>query len=262
MKMKSFYQYITEIFDNPYKWRGGNVAKGSITPKTSGIRENYVFKTADGGLIELTASHFWMTAGEKYIQALMPMTMEKEGHAPTASEIAEGIGIKSRGVVHRYLRALEAENVLHLLPKKHRNIQLLEGVLQGPAANQPLSLIGAIAAGQPIEAIVDHDPINIADIFLGENRYALRVKGDSMIDEGIFDGDIVVCEHARSASNGQIVVAIIDSNQATLKRIYHNPGERTVMLMPENKSLKPMVYPASRVQVQGIYIGLFRIAGF
>ena len=115
---------------------------------------------------------------------------------------------------------------------------------------------------QPIEAIVDHDPINIADIFLGENRYALRVKGDSMIDEGIFDGDIVVCEHARSASNGQIVVAIIDSNQATLKRIYHNPGERTVMLMPENKSLKPMVYPASRVQVQGIYIGLFRIAGF
>jgi hypothetical protein len=92
MKMKSFYQYITEIFDNPYKWRGGNVAKGSITPKNSGIRENYVFKTADGGLIELTASHFWMTAGEKYIQALMPMTMEKEGHAVAIAFIKETQG--------------------------------------------------------------------------------------------------------------------------------------------------------------------------
>ena len=87
--MKSFNQYITEVFDNPYKWRGGNVAKGSITPKNSGIRENYVFKTADGGLIELTASHFWMAAGEKYIQALMSMTMEKEGHAVAIAFIKE-----------------------------------------------------------------------------------------------------------------------------------------------------------------------------
>ena len=90
--MKSFNQYITEVFDNPYKWRGGNVAKGSITPKTSGIRENYVFKTADGGLIELTASHFWRAAGEKYIQALMSMTMEKEGHAVAIAFSKENAG--------------------------------------------------------------------------------------------------------------------------------------------------------------------------
>ena len=75
--MKSFKHYITEVFDNPYKWRGGGVAKGSITPNTDGIPEEYVFKTSDGGLIELTASHFWMPAGEK----LSFMVVEKEGHA-------------------------------------------------------------------------------------------------------------------------------------------------------------------------------------
>jgi len=75
--MKSFKHYITEVFDNPYKWRGGHVAKGSITPNNDGIPEDYAFKTSDGGLIELTASHFWMPAGEK----LSFMTVEKEGHA-------------------------------------------------------------------------------------------------------------------------------------------------------------------------------------
>ena len=96
--MKSFNQYITEVFDNPYKWRGGNVAKGSITPKTSGIRENYVFKTADGGLIELTASHFWRAAGLKIspqglgIVDIPDMTVEKEGHAVAIAFIKETQG--------------------------------------------------------------------------------------------------------------------------------------------------------------------------
>ena len=77
---KSVY-YITEVFDNPYKWRGGNVAKGSITPKNSGIPEDYVFKTSDGGLIELTASHFWMTTGTRFSASSGVLTVEKEGHA-------------------------------------------------------------------------------------------------------------------------------------------------------------------------------------
>jgi len=89
--MKSFYQYITEVFDNPYKWRGGNVAKGSITPKTSGIRENYVFKTADGGRIELTASHFWRAAGLKFSD-IPDMTAEKEGHAVAIAFSKENAG--------------------------------------------------------------------------------------------------------------------------------------------------------------------------
>lgn len=186
--------------------------------------------------------------------------VERHGHAPTASEIADGIGIKSRGVVHRYLRALESENLITLLPHRHRNISLVTLDTQQDRAANDLQLIGSIAAGQPIEAVVDQDPINLADLFLGENRYALRVKGDSMIEEGIFDGDIVVCEHTRTAVNGQIVVALIDGQQATLKRFYHDGASATVTLMPANQALKPMRYPADRVTVQGIYIGLLRIA--
>jgi repressor LexA len=180
-----------------------------------------------------------------------------EGHAPTAGEIAQGIGITSRGVVHRNLRALEAAGLLTLTPHRHRNIQLEVTASNEPLAARTLPLIGAIAAGQPIEAIIDHDPINLADIFLGENRYALRVKGDSMIDEGIFNGDIVVCEHARMAANGQIVVALIDQQHATLKHIHYEKNE--IVLLPANQTLKPMRYAAERVEVQGIYIGLFRM---
>ncbi len=185
--------------------------------------------------------------------------IETKGHAPTTAEIAEGIGIKSRGVVHRYIKALQDAGLIQLSPKRHRNIELTTKQLTMPQqqSNQ-LPLIGAIAAGQPIEAIIDHDPINVVDMFLGENRYALRVKGESMIDEGICDGDIVVCEHSNSANNGQIVVALIDNESATLKRLYHE-GDNTITLVPANQKLKPMTYDADRITVQGLYVGLLRI---
>lgn len=173
-------------------------------------------------------------------------------YSPTAAEIAQGIGIKSRGVVHRYLKALEASGLISLLPKRHRNIQLLEAPL-----SQSLPLVGTIAAGQPIEAISENESIDVFNVFLGFNRYALRVKGDSMIDEGIFDGDVIVCERAQAAQNGQIVVALLDHEQATLKRLFHNP-DRTITLQPANPAHKPMIYSAHRVEVQGIFVGLLR----
>ena len=177
----------------------------------------------------------------------------KHHYAPTAAEIAEGIGIKSRGVVHRYLKALVNQGYIRLLPKRHRNIQL---ILNDTSTSIPL--VGSIAAGRPIEAIEQHEAVDVASVFLGANRYALRVKGDSMIDEGIFDGDIVVCERRESAEEGQIVVALVDQEEATLKRLYHG-RDNTITLKPANPSHQPMTYPAERVAVQGIYIGLLRI---
>ena len=120
-----------------------------------------------------------------------------------------------------------------------------------------LPLLGRIAAGQPIEAISDQRSVDIANIFLRENHYALQVKGDSMIEEGIFDGDVVVCKHANVADDGQIVVALVDDREATLKRLRRNQ-DRSVTLFPANPHLQPMTYPADRVQVQGIYVGLLR----
>ncbi len=175
-------------------------------------------------------------------------------YSPTVAEIALGIGITSRGVVHRYLRALEKAGKIELLPKRHRNIRIIS---ENEAAKE-LPLMGSIAAGRPIEAIGEQESISVADVFLGENRYALRVKGDSMIEEGIFDGDIIVCESSDTAENGQIVVALVDQQEATLKRLQRNSDQKTISLLPANQRLEPMVYSADRVQVQGIYIGLIR----
>ncbi len=176
-------------------------------------------------------------------------------YAPTTAEIAKGIGIKSRGVVHRYLRALNEAGHIAMTPKRHRNIRLKRNLTQ----TTTLPLVGVIAAGCPIEAIEQHESIDVADVFLGDNRYMLRVKGVSMIEEGIFDGDLVVCEKSQTAETGQIVVALIDQQEATLKRVQHNQ-DHTITLLPANANLKPMVYAADRVEIQGIFIGLLRFA--
>ena len=177
-------------------------------------------------------------------------------YAPTAAEIAQGIGIHSRGVVHRNLKALAKFGCIQLTPNRHRNICLLTSNLSTPRATLPL--LGVIAAGQPIEVIEQHETIDVANIFLGNEHFALRVKGDSMIEEGIFDGDLVVCKRTEQAKNRQIVVALIDSHEATLKRFQHGPTGM-VTLLPANENLKPQVYPAHKVQIQGLYIGLLRI---
>lgn len=195
-----------------------------------------------------------LTLSQRKTYAFIQKFFGENDYAPTAAEIAQGIGIKSRGVVHRYLKALASEGLIRLLPKRHRNIQLVASSLM--CADQ-LPLMGVIAAGQPIEAIEQHEAVDVASIFLGPNRYALKVQGDSMIDEGIFDGDIVVCERSTTARDGQIVVALVDHDQATLKRLYHNT-DKTVTLVPSSPRHKPMVYDEAQVAVQGIYIGLLR----
>lgn len=185
--------------------------------------------------------------------------IHKNDYAPTAAEIADGIGIKSRGVVHRYLKILQNAGLIALTPKRHRNISLLCNSLDTAKANRELPLVGSIAAGKPIEAIAQNETIDVMNVFLGDNRFALRVKGDSMIDDGIHDGDIIVCEKSDNADDGQIVVALIDEQEATLKRLQRGSSQ-TVTLHPSNPSLKPMVYPADQVQIQGIYIGLLRFS--
>ena len=176
----------------------------------------------------------------------------RHNSSPSISEVAEGIGIKSRGVVHRYVKALAENKLLNLLPNRRRNIELT-----GSEPLTHLPILGYIAAGKPIEAISHEESINLAGVFLGEDRFALKVKGDSMIDEGIFDGDIVVCQKTEAAKNGQIVVALIDNQEATLKRIQVNP-DNTVALIPANASHAPMIFDASRVSIQGLFIGLLR----
>jgi repressor LexA len=185
----------------------------------------------------------------------------RHGHGPLLSEIALGIGIQSKGTAHRYVQSLAGRGLIQLHAGRHRGITLNLSPEPGPAiasdhANT-LPLLGRIAAGLPIEAIPDQDNVNLSDFFMGPNRYILKVQGESMIEAGILDGDMVVIEQCDHAANGEIVVALIDNNEATLKYLRNN-HDGSVTLTPANSTLAPMIYGAARVRIQGIVVGQMR----
>lgn len=177
----------------------------------------------------------------------------RHGYAPKLREIGAHLGIRSRGVVHRHLRALEAEGLLRIEPDRARGVRLRGRA----AAVRSLPLLGRIAAGRPIEAIPGEDEIDLSEFFVNHHRFVLRVAGDSMIEDGILDGDMVVVEKRETAENGEIVVALIDGVEATLKHLQKN-RDGSVTLRPANSSLSPMRYAAARVRIQGVVVGQFR----
>ncbi|HHH46180.1 MAG TPA: transcriptional repressor LexA [Thiotrichales bacterium] len=177
----------------------------------------------------------------------------EHGHAPTLAEMGAALGIRSRGTVHRHVQALARAGAIRLVPGRKRGIALCDA----PDTRLALPLLGRIAAGRPIEAIPDQDRLDLAEFLLGPGRFALRVQGDSMIGAGILDGDTVVVESCEDAPDGAIVVALIDNEEATLKRLRHRP-DGTLMLIPENPELRPMIYPADRVRIQGRVVGVLR----
>lgn len=193
-----------------------------------------------------------LTAGQQRILEFIRQYIIREGIAPTLSEIAQGIGVRSRGAIHKQVQALAEAGAIRLLTGRKRGIQLVDES-QAPT----LPLLGRIAAGCPIEAIPDQDTLNLAEFLLGPERFALRVQGDSMIDAGILDGDTVVIRRRERADDGDIVVALIDDQEATLKRLRHLDGER-IALIPENAAMQAMIYAAERVRIQGILVGQLR----
>lgn len=196
-----------------------------------------------------------LTDNQRAVLGFIQRYISAHGVSPKLHEIAEGIGISSRGVAHRYVQALANTGFLSINKGKHRGIRLLR---ENPHQHEnTLPLLGKIAAGKPIEAIAGEDEINLADFF-GQNNFAVRVQGDSMIDAGIFDGDVVVIEFRETANDGDIVVALIDEQEATLKRFKSTPQGRFIQLIPENKDMETMVYDASRVRIQGVLVGQLR----
>jgi repressor LexA len=202
--------------------------------------------------------NFMLSAREQDTYHFIRDYMAEQGQAPLLTEIAEGLGIRSKGVIHRYVKALADAGLIQLVPGRHRGI-VLTNVSEHSQGEEErgLPLLGRIAAGRPIEAIANEERLDLAEFFMGPRRFVLRVQGDSMIEAGILDGDMVVIEQCNTAHDGDIVVALIDNEEATLKRIHHNP-DGSIVLQPENRHLSPMVYAAERVTVQGIIVGQLR----
>jgi repressor LexA len=190
-----------------------------------------------------------LTPTQDRVLSFIRRYLNRRGYAPSLIEIAEGIGITSKGTAHRHVQALADAGRIRLISGRKRGIEL---VSEEAAAKSSLPLLGRIAAGQPIEAITGQDRLDLSDL-LGPNRYALQVRGSSMIGAGILDGDLVVIERCDTADDGAIVVALIDDEEATLKRLKRLKSGR-IKLIAENPEMPPLTYPAKRVRIQGVLV--------
>ncbi len=195
-----------------------------------------------------------MTPSQQRALEFIQAYILRNGQSPTYPEIAKGIGIKSQGTAHRYVKALVEEGLLLNEDGLHRGLRLLTDDMEQGFS---IPLLGKISAGLPIEAISGHDTINLNQMFGGENRYALKVEGDSMVELGILDGDTVIIEACNTASKDSVVVALIDNYEVTLK-IYCPLSYNRIKLMPANSSMEPMIYASDRVQIQGVLVGTLR----
>jgi len=181
-------------------------------------------------------------------------------HPPTLDEICLAMNLKSRGSLHKHIQGLVSAGLIEPLNRKQRGIRLTKQAIQmGKEKDDAdgLPYVGAIAAGKPIEAITDIKYMKVPEQLKTDKPcYILQVKGDSMIDEGIFDGDWVVIEQRSVARNGEIVVALVEKSEATLKRIEQYPHE--TVLIPANKNMQPMHYKPNQVEIQGVLVGQMR----
>ena len=191
---------------------------------------------------------------------------QKENNVtPSFDEMKDGLDLKSKSGIHRIVSALEERGYIKKLNNRARAIEIVKNVNlidteSGKNKNNIISIpiLGKIAAGLPIEAISDNtNYIELPETLLKKGEYfILNVEGDSMIEAGIFDGDQVVIRKANDANNGEIVVALIDNNEATLKRIFKR-GQQ-VALQPENSNYKTVIYGPDRIQIQGVLKHLIR----
>jgi len=180
--------------------------------------------------------------------------LTQHGFAPKFKEIGLAIGVNSQGTIHRYVQSLEDKGYIDRVKGNSRGMNLVEL----PLVSAPtIPLVGKIAAGLPIEAVEDQQELNLAEMFMGPELFALRVTGDSMMDAGILDNDYVIIRKQPVAKNGDIVVAMIDKVEATLKR-FRRKSEQEVELIPENANMEIMTYPAERVNIHGVLVGQMR----
>ena len=198
-----------------------------------------------------------LTKRQKEILDFIHGFIEGQGYAPSFEEIAKAFGYSSLATVHEHLSNLERKGYIRKAYNESRSIEMLPA--EGGLTAIDLPLLGAVAAGLPIEAVQEQESLSVpADMVRpGKQNFVLRVEGNSMIDEQIRDGDYIVVSSQPTASDGEMVVALIGGDSATVKKLYREPGNR-IRLQPANPLMDPIIVDADDVAVQGVVVGLIR----
>lgn len=181
---------------------------------------------------------------------------ELNGYSPSYEEIADGLGYRSKGTVHKHLKHLVEKGMITKQWNRSRSIEIVSEPSEIKAVNLPL--LGLVAAGEPIVAIEDPtEEISVPGDMIGfGSHYVLKVRGNSMIDEQIRDGDYVIVEERSNAESGETVVALVGGDEATIKKFYPENGK--IRLQPANEKMLPLILPADSVQIRGVVIGILR----
>ncbi len=199
----------------------------------------------------------YLTKRQREVLDFIEGFINENGYSPSLEEIGKGMNLSSLATVHKHLSNLEAKGFMKRLANRSRSIELEPSSAFGGHPSE-IPLLGEIAAGEPIRNYGDTDTetMNVPREFaIGDKNYVLKVRGDSMIEESIADGDYIICERCETAQSGQTVVAVIDG-EATVKKFYPEGGR--IRLQPANSELSPRYYDASRVAIQGVVVGLLR----
>jgi repressor LexA len=196
-----------------------------------------------------------LTKRQREILDYLHEFITQHGYAPSLEEIGRRFNLSSLATVHKHLTNLQEKGFIRRAWNRSRSVELIPTRVGQRAIDLPL--LGYVAAGAPIEAVVSTETIAVPDSLASKrDSYVLRVKGDSMIDEQIRDGDYVVVEDRKSANNGEMVIALLGGLEVTLKKFYQENGQ--VRLQPANPTMRPIFVAPEQVQVQGVVVGVMR----
>jgi len=203
-----------------------------------------------------------LTKRQKDVLDFIVGFVEENGYSPSYEEIAHALDLASLATVHKHITALSEKKYLQRGANQSRSVDISAAYMkeyrrQKQKTTLEVPLLGRIAAGVPVEAIENQATLSFSE-FLGQSdTYALEVRGESMIEDHICDGDMVLIERGQNFHDGDIVVAMVGGNDASLKRVYREP-RNVIRLQPSNSSMKPMYYPANDVEIRGKLLAVLR----
>jgi repressor LexA len=213
--------------------------------------------------LEYGESLMALTRRQKEVMDFLSSFIAKNGYSPSYEEIASGLGLASLATVHKHIQALEAKQYVRRSYNHSRSLEVgdrysaEENARHPGAGDATIPLLGRIAAGSPVEAIPNPEVLQFSDFVTNDRTFALEVRGESMIDDHICNGDYVLVEKTDTVRNGDIVVALVDGSEATLKRYYAEPDGR-IRLQPANAAMQAIYVDPANLQIQGRVLAIMR----